>query len=127
MSQPALKEGDIVEIKGHGKLKLYGCKACGKLMALENLETDRTKPARWKKWNLDGTEHIDQQTRKQSYKRTIAVGKLFSQNYQSVRIEIQEEFPAEGKWQEQYAEVLAEVDQAIASERKKIVEAAIAK
>jgi hypothetical protein len=108
----AYKEGDSVN--GH---KLTKCNRCSRLIYFVKDEYDK-----WQLYNPDGSKHEEALRKElQQNKRTITIGKLFSQNYNSVRVEISEEFDSSGDWLEQWKKVDAMVEQALEKERAKIL------
>jgi hypothetical protein len=115
----SFKEGDSVTGHDGQQHKLAKCNRCQSLIYFVK---DGDK---WKLFNPDATEHKEsmQMRPRAPLKRTLTIGKLFSQNYNSVRIEIAQEYEGSGDWKKQFDEVNSMVDQALASERKKIVEA----
>jgi hypothetical protein len=119
------KAGDYVTIAGKS-VKLQECNTCKALFYFDaNPNKDKPGEKSYVRKNLDGSLHVDKKAdfrKPQPYKRTIAIGKLFSQNYQSIRIEISQEFSAdEPDWRKQYKNVNDMVDEKIAEEKAKIV------
>ena len=111
-----MKVGDIVKIDGKEK-KLAECRVCKALIVFVSKDEATGK---WDIRNPDNTKHEDKKSFAKSYKFTLTVGRTISQNYNSVRVELSQEYPNETPKEKAYAETSSLVDALLEKEKVKL-------